>query len=79
MTLRRNIYAKIRTLMANERTLMSYYRAALALIGIGAFVFKFYDGLFARIFAGVFGLIGVALAIYGTIKFLHYRNRIMKK
>jgi hypothetical protein len=58
---------------------MSYYRAALALIGIGAFVFKFYDSLVARVLSGIFAIVGIALAIYGTIKFVHYRNRIMKK
>lgn len=76
---RRNIMAKIRTLMANERTLMSYYRSSLALVGLSAFVFKFYVSVPFIILSALFALAAVALAIYGTIKYLRFKRRILRK
>ena len=76
---RRNIMAKIRTLMANERTLMSYYRSSLALVGLSAFVFKFYVSVPFIVLSALFAVAAVGLAIYGTIKYLRFKKRILRK
>lgn len=76
---RRNIMAKIRTLMANERTLMSYYRSSLALVGLSAFVFKFYVSVPFIILSALFVLAAIGVAIYGTIKYLRFKKRILRK
>lgn len=76
---RRNIFAKIRTLMANERTLMSYYRSALALAGLGAFVFKFYTSILFVALSVTFAVAAVALVVYGTIKYIRFKKKILKK
>lgn len=76
---RRNIFAKIRTLMANERTLMAYYRSSLALVGLSAFVFKFYVSLSFIILSAFFALAAIALAIYGTVKYIRFKRKILKR
>lgn len=76
---RRNIFAKIRTLMANERTLMSYYRSALALVGLSAFIFKFYSSIPFVVLSVLFAALAVAIVVYGTIKYLRFKKKILKK
>ncbi|MDX1627111.1 MAG: DUF202 domain-containing protein [Fulvivirga sp.] len=76
---RRHYFARIRTLMANERTLMSYYRAALAMLGISAFVFKFFGSLFFMILSGVFLALSITVIIYGTSRYLVFKRKILRK
>lgn len=75
----RNYFARIRTQLANERTLMSYFRASLALIGLSAFVFKFYASTAFYILAGTFLLSGIALGIYGWRRYIRFRDRLLRK
>lgn len=65
--------------MANERTLMSYYRAALALLGISAFIFKFYVSILFSVLAASFLLAGIGLAAYGTMRYFKFQKKILKK
>ena len=75
----RTSLARIRTKMANERTLMSFYRTSFALIGVGAFIYKFYLSLFSSIIAGVMVLIGIIVAIYGYYRYKRYHKRIAQE
>ncbi|MCA6073455.1 DUF202 domain-containing protein [Fulvivirga sedimenti] len=75
----RNYLARLRTQMANERTLMSYYRGALALVGLGAFIFKFYDSIFFIVLSGISVLTGVILSIYGTVRYRKYKQKLLKR
>ncbi|WP_370687425.1 DUF202 domain-containing protein [Fulvivirga maritima] len=65
--------------MANERTLMSYYRAALALLGISAFIFKFYVSVLFTVLSLLFLLAGVGLAIYGTLRYFKFQKKLLRK
>ncbi|MBL3655215.1 DUF202 domain-containing protein [Fulvivirga sediminis] len=65
--------------MANERTLMSYYRAALALLGISAFIFKFYVSVLFTVLSVVVLLAGLGLAIYGTLRYFRFQKKILRK
>ncbi|MTI21192.1 DUF202 domain-containing protein, partial [Fulvivirga sp. RKSG066] len=76
---RRHYFARIRTLMANERTLMAYYRAALAMLGISAFVFKFFESLLFNILSATFLLASISLMIYGTSRYLVFKKKILRK
>jgi len=76
---KRNIYARIRTLMSNERTLMAYYRTSLTLVGISAFVYKFYQSAFFMVIAIIFVLASAGIAVYGTLRFLDFKKRIMRR
>lgn len=76
---RRHYFARIRTQLANERTLMSYYRSALALMGLGAFVFKFYAHMVFYIVAGIFVILGITLAIYGITRYYRFKEKLLRK
>lgn len=76
---RRHYFARIRTQMANERTLMSYYRAGLALIGISAFLFKFFASLVVIVLSGLFLTLGVGMSVYGTFRYFRFKKKILRK
>ncbi len=68
--------AKERTHFANERTLLAYWRTALAFFALGAFLIKFVPQK-NFIVAGIISIIfGIGLFIYGTKKFLNWKNKI---
>lgn len=71
-----NKLAKVRTTMANERTLLSYYRSSIAILGLAAFVFKFYDHWVFKGLSGLFVLVSLLLAIYGTNRFNKKHEKI---
>lgn len=75
----RNYHARLRTQMANERTLLSYYRSGLACIGLGAFIFKFYD---SPLFVGISILAvvaGAVIVVYGSIRYRGFKAKILKR
>ena len=76
---RRHYFARIRTQLANERTLMSYYRSGFALIGLGAFVFKFYQHMIFYVLSGVFVLAGLSLGIYGYLRYNRFKEKLLRK
>lgn len=65
--------------MANERTLMAYYRGAIAMLGVSAFVFKFYSSWLFAALAIVFLVIGVGMAVYGTLRYYRFKKKILRK
>jgi uncharacterized membrane protein YidH (DUF202 family) len=62
--------------MANERTLMSYFRSAMAVIGLAAFVFKFYPHWGYKAFAVFCLALGLVIAYFGIRRFIRQRKKI---
>jgi uncharacterized membrane protein YidH (DUF202 family) len=75
----RDFLARIRTTMANERTLMSYYRTSFAVLGIAVFIYKFYQSKASAILALIFLLISISLAVYGSRRYRRFHQRIIGK
>lgn len=75
-TLARNRYAKIRTELANERTLLSYFRTGLGCAIAGASSIHFLTGR-KSFFAG-YGLmvLGTCLTLLGFGRFMMARRRL---
>lgn len=65
--------------MANERTLMAYYRAALALMGICLFSVRFFDNWWFIGMAIAFGALAIFLAIYGTIRYHKFKKKLLSR
>ncbi len=58
-----------RTVLANERTLLSYVRTSLTLLVIGGTCFKFFDVLWLNILGLVFMAIAVVVALRGWMRY----------
>ena len=71
----------MRTLLANERTLMSYVRGALAMIGLAAFLFKFFkeESYWFVVLAIVLAVGAIVFTLVGFYKFFERRSKIMKR
>lgn len=68
-------YSWIRTDLSNLRTLLSWARTAVSLIGFGFTIYNFYDGVFSDIGGGershlAARNLGVALVLTGTLAML---------
>lgn len=75
----RHYFARIRTQLANERTLMSYYRSSLALVGLSAFIFKFYEEKVFYVVSAIFLVLGITLAIYGILRYYRFKDKLLRK
>lgn len=75
----RDSLAVERTHLANERTLLSYIRTALALLAGGAMVLRFLDNdpLLMR-FAWVALVVGTLVLVIGSYRFFSVRRRISR-
>lgn len=73
---RRDWLARDRTHLANERTVLAYWRTSFALMVLGACLIKFFPTTESLYAAGASMLAGVALLAYGTQRFLKYKKRI---
>ncbi|MBC8105415.1 MAG: DUF202 domain-containing protein [Anaerolineae bacterium] len=62
-----------RTVLANERTLLSYTRTALTLLVIGGTALKFFDSLWMEIVGVMFMLAALATFIIGWRRYQHMR------
>lgn len=62
-------YAKKTTLLAQERTMLAYWRTALTMIALGLLVAKFFNSA-SFIIAGLLVAVGCILFFYGTKKYL---------
>ena len=54
-----------RTVLANERTFLSYSRTALALVGAAAVIFKFSDPVIGMIFGSLAATLAVFVFFWG--------------
>ena len=73
---RRDYLAQDRTYLANERTLLAYWRTSLAFFVLGAFLIKFLPSISFIIIAIISIIFGIGLFVYGTKRFLHYKEKI---
>jgi len=73
---KRDNWAKARTHLANERTLSSYIRTALAFLVLGAFLLKFVPTSYSFILALIAILVGATLLILGFVRFYKYKRKI---
>lgn len=71
---RRDKLAISRTHLANQRTLLSYWRTALAFLILGAYLIRQTSASEFLIPAIVAILFGVTLFIFGTIKFYQFKK-----
>ncbi len=72
----RDYLAADRTVLANERTFMSYIRTAIALAAAGGSLIHFLDSLVATI-GGIILITLAAVTIgWGSQRFFHYRNHL---
>ena len=62
-----------RTVLANERTLLSYTRTALTMLVIGGTCIKFFDSLWIEIVGLIFLLAALATFIIGWRRYLRMR------
>jgi putative membrane protein len=63
-----------RTVLANERTLLSYTRTALTMLVIGGTCIKFFDFLWIEIVGVIFLLAALGCFIIGWRRFLRMRD-----
>jgi putative membrane protein len=73
-TLSLNDYLAIdRTVLANERTLLSYVRTALTMLVIGGTCIKFFDSMWIEIVGVIFLLAALGCFIVGWRRYLRMR------
>lgn len=58
-----------RTVLANERTLLSYIRTSLALLIIGGTCFKFFDVLWLNVLGLIFMAVAVLVVLRGWTRY----------
>lgn len=73
---KKNFLALGRTHMANERTMLSYWRTALTFLVLGAYLIRQTPVEQFILPAGIAILFGAALFIFGTIKFYQFKKII---
>ncbi len=72
----RDYLAADRTVLANERTLMSYIRTSVALAAAGGSLIHFLDLLAADIGGGLLLAIAAGILGVGLQRFIWYRRRL---
>ncbi|MBN1226171.1 MAG: DUF202 domain-containing protein [Deltaproteobacteria bacterium] len=65
-----------RTVLANERTFMSYCRTSLALIFSGAGAIRFFDLFYADVAGWVLIALGLIVAVIGSLRFIVMNKKI---
>lgn len=72
----RDSLARDRTHLANERTLLSYIRTALALFLGGGLVLKFETSIYMVFFAIFLFIVGMSILSVGVYRFRKYNAHI---
>jgi putative membrane protein len=65
-----------RTVLANERTFMSYCRTSLALIFSGAGSIRFFDMFYADVAGWFLIALGLIVAVIGSLRFIVMNKKI---
>lgn len=72
----RDYLAADRTVLANERTLLSYIRTSVALAAAGGSLIHFLDSLLADVGGGLLLALAVSILVLGFQRFLRYRHHL---
>lgn len=64
-----------RSRLANERTLLAYARTAVAMVGLGLILAKWFDHLLAIAAGGLLIVLGIVVAMVGLLRFLQENRR----
>ncbi len=73
---KRDILAVERTHLANERTLLSYWRTSFSFIALGAFIIRFVEDSSRTVLSIFSFIVGIAFFIYGIKRFKDYKKKI---
>lgn len=66
-----------RTVLANERTLLSYIRTSIALLAAGGTLVKIFPDEPAMVMLGIVLLVlGAVVSVFGIIRFVQMKKRI---
>lgn len=68
--------ATVRSILANERTFLSYQRTALTLAAVGFSLIKFFDSLWSDITGWIFLVFAVITIILGVLRYRRIRDLI---
>lgn len=68
--------AAVRSILANERTFLSYQRTALTLAAVGFSLIKFFDGLWSSVIGWSFILFSIITIILGIMRYRRMRDLI---
>lgn len=74
----RNEYARMRTALANERTLLSYLRTGLGFSAAGASAFHFLSGSKSIALGTAGSAFGIGFLLFGAYRFLSVRASMGK-
>ena len=72
----RDYLAADRTVLANERTFMSYLRTSVALAAAGGSLIHFFDSLITTVGGVLLLILAAAVFVFGLQRFFHYRRRM---
>jgi putative membrane protein len=71
-----NHYARHRTNLANERTLLAYIRTSVTLFAAGATFIRFFGVDMLNLIGGFFILISIVLIIAGFFSFYKFKKHV---
>ena len=77
--IRRDYLAQDRTHLANERTLLAYLRTSLGFFALAAFLIKVIPTPLYIIIAVISIITGIGLIVFGTKRFIKYKQHINKR
>ncbi len=73
----RDELARLRSQMANERTILAFVRTSLMLVVTGATLIKFSEDYSSLVIAGwVVIVLGLCVCILGGFRYVHYRHEV---
>lgn len=74
----REHYAKERTLLALDRTLLSYIRTSMAGVIVGVSFIKFFESSFMWILGVIVIIVSLLLTVFGIVRSIQKHNSINK-
>lgn len=74
----RDFLALDRTIMANERTFLAWFRTAISLIAGGLAIIKFSEDLIFLISGVILIGMGFVIGLIGTIRYIRIHKRLAK-
>jgi len=72
----REEYARERTLLSLDRTLLSYMRTSMTTIVVGATFFKFFDGVVMQSLGMIIIIVAIILTVIGIVRSIQIHKKI---